>query len=78
MQEFLRRVEVLPWDSTAADRYGFVRADIEKRGQTLAPLDLLIAAHALSIGAVLVTNDRVFHQVPHLDIEDWTVLNNSQ
>jgi len=78
VQEFLRRVEVLPWDSTAADRYGFVRADIEKRGQTLAPLDLLIAAHALSIGAVLVTNDRVFHQVPHLDIEDWTVLNNSQ
>ncbi len=56
MQEFLRRVEVLPWDSTAADRYGFFRADIEKRGQTLAPLDLLIAAHALSIGAVLVIN----------------------
>jgi len=73
VREFLRRVEALPWDSAVADRYGSVRADIEKRGQTLAPLDLLIATHALSIGAVLVTNDCVFHQVPHLDIEDWTV-----
>jgi tRNA(fMet)-specific endonuclease VapC len=41
-------------------------------GRTLAPLDLLIAAHALSVGAVLVTGDQVFAGVPDLIVEDWT------
>jgi tRNA(fMet)-specific endonuclease VapC len=73
VQEFLRRVEVLPWDSAAAETYGSVRADLVSQGKTLAPLDLLIATHALSVGAVIVTNDQAFHQVPHLSIEDWTI-----
>ena len=71
VREFLRRVDVLPWNS--ADRYGVARADLENRGKSLAPLDLLIAAHALSVGAVLVTNDHAFAYVPGLEIEDWTV-----
>ena len=70
--EFLRRVDVLPWDSAIAERYGSVRADMERQGKTLAPLDLLIATHALSVGAVLVTNDRAFGQVAKLHVEDWT------
>ncbi len=70
--ELLRRVDVLPWDSAIAERYGSVRADIERQGKTLAPLDLLIATHALSVGAVLVTNDRAFGQVAKLHVEDWT------
>ena len=70
--EFLRRVDVLPWDSAVAERYGNVRADMERQGKTLAPLDSLIAAHALSVGAVLVTNDRAFAQVAGLHVEDWT------
>ncbi len=69
---FLRRVDVLPWDSTIAERYGTVQADMESQGKILAPLDLLIATHALSLGAVLVTNDRAFAQVVHLHLEDWT------
>jgi predicted nucleic acid-binding protein len=43
------------------------------QGKILAPLDLLIATHALSVGAVIVTNDRAFCQVADLSIEDWTV-----
>ncbi len=71
--ELLRRVEVLPWDGNAGKRYGSLRAEMERRGKSLAPLDLLIAAHAVSVGAVLVTNDRAFHHVGNLDVEDWTV-----
>lgn len=72
VMEFLRRVNVLPWDSAIAERYGNVHADMERQGKTLAPLDLLIATHALSVGAVLVTNDRAFAQVAELHVEDWT------
>jgi len=72
VRELLRRVDVLPWDSTVAERYGAVRADLERRGKILAPLDLLIATHALSAGALLVTNDRAFAQVADLEVEDWT------
>ena len=72
VREFLRRVDVLPWDSRAAERYGVVRAVMENKGRILAPLDLQIAAHALSLGAVLVTNDRSFNLVAGLRIEDWT------
>src|ERR1019366_5065404 len=56
VRELLRRVDVLPWDSAIAEHYGTVRAGLERKGPILAPLDLLIATHALSIGAVLVTN----------------------
>lgn len=72
VQEFLLRVDILPWDSVIAQSYGTVRADMERRGRTLAPLDLLIAAHALSAGTVLVTNDHAFCQVAELPTEDWT------
>lgn len=70
--EFLRRVDVLPWNSAVAEHYGTVRADMARQGKILAPLDLLIATHALSVGAVLVTNDQVFGQVADLYVEDWT------
>lgn len=72
VREFLRRVDVLTWDSAVAEHYGAVRADMERQGKILAPLDLLIAMHALSVGAVLVTNDRAFGQVANLHVEDWT------
>lgn len=72
VREFLRRVDVLPWDSAIAERYGTERAALERQGKNLAPLDLLIAAHALGIDAVLVTNDRAFAQIAGLTIEDWT------
>lgn len=69
--EFLLRVEALPWNSVAAECYGTMRADMERRGKIMAPLDLLIASHALSLGLVLVTNDASFAQMQGLDVEDW-------
>ncbi|MEO6958821.1 MAG: type II toxin-antitoxin system VapC family toxin [Burkholderiaceae bacterium] len=72
VREFLRRVEVLPWDSIAAERYGAVRADMARAGRVLGPLDLLIATHAASLDAVLVTNDQAIRQMTDLHIEDWT------
>jgi tRNA(fMet)-specific endonuclease VapC len=73
VQEFLRRVDVLPWDSSIAKYYGTVRADMERLDKILASIDLLIAVHALSLGAVMVTNDQAFCQVTDLSIEDWTI-----
>ena len=73
VRQFLLRVDVLPFDSATAEHYGAIRASMEKVGKSLSPLDLMIAAHALGAGAVLVTGDRAFKQVPKLKIENWMV-----
>ena len=72
VRELLRRIDVLPWDSATAERYGTIRASMTRQGKVLAPLDLLIAAHALSLEAVLITNDRAFGMVDTLPTEDWS------
>jgi tRNA(fMet)-specific endonuclease VapC len=71
VREFLRRVSVLPWDSVAAEIYANVRAEMTLQGKSSGPLDMLIASHALSVNAVLVTNDQAIRQTPNLLIEDW-------
>jgi tRNA(fMet)-specific endonuclease VapC len=71
--EFIRRVDVLPWDFSAAERYGMVRAALETAGKPLGSLDMLIAAHALAAGAVLVTNDHAFDRITQLQFEDWSL-----
>jgi len=73
VDELLRRVDVLPWSAATARRYGTIRAELDRLGKPLAPLDLLIAAHALDADAVLATNDRAFGRVEGLRTEDWTV-----
>jgi tRNA(fMet)-specific endonuclease VapC len=73
VNEFLLRVEILPWDSPAAESWAALRTVFEKTGKTLATMDMLIAAHADSCGAILVTNDKAFYNVgKFLSLEDWT------
>ena len=62
----------LPFDAAAAKAYGKLLADLEAKGQTIGPMDLLIAAHAVSGGFTLATgNGREFERVQGLGIESW-------
>jgi tRNA(fMet)-specific endonuclease VapC len=71
VEEFLRFIEIRPWDSDAAREYARVRATIEGEGRPMGNLDLMIGAHAMALGAVLVTSDRVFQRIKGLSLEDW-------
>jgi tRNA(fMet)-specific endonuclease VapC len=72
VEEFLVRVEVLAWDSAAAQHYARLRTALEANGEPMGNMDLMIAAQALAVGAVLVTNDRVFRRLSGLKIDDWS------
>jgi tRNA(fMet)-specific endonuclease VapC len=72
IEDFFLRVAILPWESDAARRYGQLRAALERDGQPMGNLDTMIGAHALAIGAVLVTNDHAFTRLKKLKVEDWT------
>ena len=71
VSEFLKRVDVFLWDRVTAERYGILRAQLSQAGKSLSPLDLMIAAHALTLGATLVTHDAAFSECPQLVIQDW-------
>ena len=72
LEKFLAPLEVLPFDSAAMYAYGALRADLQARGQPIGALDTMIAAHALALGATLVTNSLAeFNRVPGLTCENW-------
>jgi tRNA(fMet)-specific endonuclease VapC len=71
--EFLGSVKILPWTSEAAEYYALTRAALERPGQSLEDIDMLIAAHALAEDAILVTNDAAFQRITHLRTDDWTL-----
>ncbi len=71
MHEFLRRVEVLPWDEDVAQTYGTLRAQLQSKGISLSVLDMQIAAHALQAKAVLVSSDAAFLHAAQLQIQNW-------
>jgi tRNA(fMet)-specific endonuclease VapC len=74
IHEFLIRVEVLPWTAEVANTYGALRASCARRGVGVTALDMMIAAHAVAAGAVLVTRDKAFDHVKDgLTLENWTV-----
>lgn len=71
---FLSSISILGFDNYAAEEYGKVRAELERKGTPMGPMDMLIAGHARSEGLVLVTNNtREFFRVEDLDVEDWTI-----
>ena len=72
-QAFLGYVEVLDFPDEASSHYAKIRADLKARGTMIGANDLLIAAHARSLGLALITNNtREFRRVRHLSIENWT------
>ncbi len=72
LEQFLLSLIVSEFDEGAAELYGEIRASLEKQGSPVGALDVLIAAHALSLGVVLVTNnEREFSRVPELMVENW-------
>ncbi len=66
VEVLLTVVNVLPWDSEAAKAYGIMRAKMTAEGKALSTLDMMIAAHAASLNAVLVTNDKAFRHAAGL------------
>jgi tRNA(fMet)-specific endonuclease VapC len=71
--DFLLRVPSLPWNSSNAERYATTRDALKRRRLVLSTQDLMIAAHALSMGLTLVTHDSAFSCVDGLKTEDWTI-----
>jgi len=72
LDEFMLPLEFAAFDEQATLAYGVLRAVLEKKGTPIGPLDTMIAAHALSLGVTLVTNNsREFNRVPKLTVVDW-------
>jgi tRNA(fMet)-specific endonuclease VapC len=72
LEGFLLPLEIAPFDLDAAMAYGSIRATLERKGLPIGPLDLQIAAHAIALAVVLVTNNqREFKRVEGLRVENW-------
>lgn len=75
LEQFLLPLMIEPFGIQASMLYGRIRANLEKRGMPIGPLDTLIAAHALSLDTILVTNnEREFGRIHGLKVENWTML----
>ena len=69
---FLSELQIVPFDDSAAQVYGVVKAELQKKGMPIGPMDTLIAAHAKALNLTLVTNNtKEFTRVNGLRLEDW-------
>ena len=72
LKQFISVINVVDFDGLAAEKYGEVRAALERKGKTIGPLDMLIAGHAKSRGDTIITNNTSeFDRVDGLFVEDW-------
>ena len=72
LSEFVAPLEIEPFELEAAIKFGDVRAQLEKKGTVIGAYDMLIAAHALSLNVILVTNNtKEFIRIPSLQVENW-------
>ena len=73
LEEFTLPLEIAAFDEAAAEVYGSVRAGLEQAGTPVGSMDMLIGAHALSLGVTLVTNNlREFEKIKNLKVVDWS------
>lgn len=73
LEKFLTPIEIIDYGYDATIEYGKIRAELEKKGVPIGPLDMLIASHAKSLGVILVTNNvRAFERINGLKVENWT------
>lgn len=72
LEAVLSAIDVIALEEPADRHYGAIRSDLERVGRPIGHHDLLIASHARSVGAILVTNNlNEFRRVPSLQVEDW-------
>jgi tRNA(fMet)-specific endonuclease VapC len=72
LEQFLLPLELVDFGESAAFAYGQIRAGLERDGKVIGSMDMLIAAHALSLNTILVTNNtKEFGRVPGMLLEDW-------
>lgn len=72
LAKFFTPLEILPFDEKAIWHYGKLRAALQRQGNLIGPLDMLIAAHALSLSMTLVTNNtKEFSRIENLALENW-------
>jgi len=74
LDAFVLPLEIADFDEKAAMVYGVIRAELEKAGNPIGSMDMLIGAHAMSLDLTLVTNNtREFQKIKHLKVVDWTI-----
>lgn len=72
LMQFLIPLQIVEFDQTAATIYGSIRSDLESRGLVIGSMDMLIAAHAMSLEATLVSNNlQEFSRIANLSLENW-------
>ncbi|MBT8517321.1 type II toxin-antitoxin system VapC family toxin [Polynucleobacter paneuropaeus] len=72
VEDFVSHLDVLSYDAKASQQYGQIKARLEKRGELIGENDIHIAAHAISQGLILVSNNlKEFKRVPNLALENW-------
>jgi tRNA(fMet)-specific endonuclease VapC len=72
IEEFISHLDILPYDAKASQHYGQIKATLERKGEIVGENDIHIAAHAISQGLTLVTNNlREFKRVANLALENW-------
>lgn len=73
IKDFTKHLDVIKWDVAAAEQYAVIRTELEAQGKPIGAMDMMVAAHAKSMEAVLVTNNQKhFSKVKGLEIENWT------
>jgi tRNA(fMet)-specific endonuclease VapC len=79
LEEFLSPFEILFYGDNESKYYGKIRSQLEKQGNVIGPLDLLIAAHALSNKLILITNnEKEFNRIKSLKVENWVTKNGTE